>query len=125
MAVIFTLQQLATQIEDNFQAINKSDGSVALTQEQATQIAFSTIASTLKTQGKTLFDSNGTLQATALTEILNAAVDKAQATIPNTPVDSNIKGNINTNITTVSTAINSIILQPDAKGIGIYTNAEL
>ena len=38
MAVIFTLQQLATQIEDNFQAINKSDGSVALTQEQATQI---------------------------------------------------------------------------------------
>jgi hypothetical protein len=115
MAVIFTLQQLATQIEDNFQAINKSDGSVALTQEQATQIAFSTIASTLKTQGKTLFDSNGTLQATALTEILNAAVDKAQATIPNTPVDSNIKGNINTNITTVSTEINKIA-QSGGKG---------
>lgn len=117
MAVIFTLQQLATQIEDNFQAINKSDGSVALTQEQATQIAFSTIASTLKTQGKNLFDGSGKLQATALDEILTAAVDKAQATIPNTPVDSNIiKGNINTNITQVSTAINSIILQSDGKG---------
>ena len=70
MAVIFTLQQLATQIEDNFQAINKSDGSVALTQEQATQIAFSTIGSALKTQGKNLFDSSGKLQATALDEIL-------------------------------------------------------
>ena len=121
MAVIFTLQQLATQIEDNFQAINKSDGSVALTQEQATQIAFSTIGSALKTQGKTLFDGSGKLQATALDEILTAAFDKAQATIPNTPVDSNIKGNINTNITTVSTAINSVILQPDAKGEDLQT----
>ena len=110
MAVIFTLQQLATQIEDNFQAINKSDGSVALTQEQATQIAFSTIASTLKTQGKTLFDSNGTLQATALTEILTAAVTTAGTTIndPSTPIDSNIKDNIKGNITTVSTEINKI-----------------
>ena len=108
MAVIFTLQQLATQIEDNFQAINKSDGSVALTQEQATQIAFSTIGNALKTQGKNLFNSNGDLQTTALTEILTAAVDTAQATIPNTPIDSNIKNNINGNITTVSTEINKI-----------------
>ena len=115
MAVIFTLQQLATQIEDNFQAINKSDGSVALTQEQATQIAFSTIASTLKTQGKTLFDSNGTLQATALTEILTAAVTTAGTTIndPSTPIDPNIKGNINGNITTVSTEINKIAQSGD------------
>ena len=118
MAVIFTLQQLATQIEDNFQAINKSDGSVALTQEQATQIAFSTIGSALKTQGKNLFDSSGKLQATALDEILTTAVTTAGTTIndPSTPIDPNIKGNINGNITTVSTAINSIILQPDGKG---------
>ncbi len=81
MAVIFTLQQLATQIEDNFQAINKSDGSIALTQEQATQIAFSTIGSALKTQGKTLFDGSGKLQATALDEILTAAVTTAGTTI--------------------------------------------
>ncbi len=110
MAVIFTLQQLATQIEDNFQAINKSDGSVALTQEQATQIAFSTIASALKTQGKNLFDSSGELQATALDEILTAAVTTAGTTIndPSTPIDPNIKGNINGNITTVSTEINKI-----------------
>lgn len=118
MAIIFTLQQLATQIEDNFQAINKSDGSVALTQEQATQIAFSTIANALKTQGKNLFDGSGKLQATALDEILTAAVTTAGTTIndPSTPIDPNIKGNINGNITTVSTAINSIILQPDGKG---------
>ena len=110
MAVIFTLQQLATQIEDNFQAVNKSDGSVALTQEQATQIAFSTIGSALKTQGKTLFDSSGKLQATALDEILTTAVTTAGTTIndPSTPIDPNIKGNINGNITTVSTAINGI-----------------
>ncbi|OTG99135.1 hypothetical protein [Acinetobacter sp. ANC 4973] len=110
MAVIFTLQQLATQIEDNFQAINKSDGSVALTQEQATQIAFSTIASALKTQGKNLFDGSGNLQATALDEILTAAVTTAGTTIndPSTPIDPNIKGNINGNITTVSTEINKI-----------------
>lgn len=107
MAVIFTLQQLATQIEDNFQAINKSDGSVALTQEQATQIAFSTIASTLKTQGNNLFNSNGDLQATALDAILTAAVNTAQTTI-NAPVDPTIAGKINGNITTVSTAINSV-----------------
>ncbi len=81
-----------------------------MTQEQATQIAFSTIASTLKTQGKTLFDSNGTLQATALTEILTAAVTTAGTTIndPSTPIDSNIKDNIKGNITTVSTEINKI-----------------
>ena len=110
MAVIFTLQQLATQIEDNFQAINKSDGSVALTQEQATQIAFSTIGSALKTQGKTLFDSSGKLQATALDEILTTAVTTAGTTIndPSTPIDSNIKDNIKGNITTVSTEINKI-----------------
>jgi hypothetical protein len=115
MAVIFTLQQLATQIEDNFQAVNKSDGSVALTQEQATQIAFSTIGSALKTQGKTLFDSNGTLQATALDEILTAAVTTAGTTIndPSTPIDPNIKGNINGNITTVSTEINKIAQSGD------------
>ena len=110
MAVIFTLQQLATQIEDNFQAINKSDGSVALTQEQATQIAFSTIGNALKTQGKNLFNSNGDLQTTALTEILTAAVTTAGTTIndPSTPIDSNIKDNIKGNITTVSTEINKI-----------------
>ena len=115
MAVIFTLQQLATQIEDNFQAINKSDGSVALTQEQATQIAFSTIGSALKTQGKTLFDSSGKLQATALDEILTTAVTTAGTTIndPSTPIDPNIKGNINGNITTVSTAINTIAQSGD------------
>ena len=120
MAVIFTLQQLATQIEDNFQAINKSDGSVALTQEQATQIAFSTIGNALKTQGKNLFNSNGDLQTTALTEILTAAVDTAQATIPNTPIDSNIKNNINGNITTVSTEINKIA-QSGGKGEDLQT----
>ncbi len=92
MAVIFTLQQLATQIEDNFQAINKSDGSVALTQEQATQITFTAIGNALKTQGKNLF-SNGALQANALNEILDDAVIAAQTAI-NAPVDSNIKGNI-------------------------------
>ena len=115
MAVIFTLQQLATQIEDNFQAINKSDGSVALTQEQATQIAFSTIGSTLKTQGKTLFDGSGKLQATALDEILTTAVTTAGTTIndPSTPIDPNIKGNINGNITTVSTEINKIAQSGD------------
>lgn len=115
MAVIFTLQQLATQIEDNFQAINKSDGSVALTQEQATQIAFSTIGSALKTQGKTLFDSSGKLQATALDEILTTAVTTAGTTIndPSTPIDPNIKGNINGNITTVSTEINKIAQSGD------------
>ena len=117
MAVIFTLQQLATQIEDNFQAINKSDGSVALTQEQATQIAFSTIGSALKTQGKNLFDSSGKLQATALDEILTTAVTTAGTTIndPSTPIDPNIKGNINANITTVSTEINKIV-QSGGKG---------
>lgn len=110
MAVIFTLQQLATQIEDNFQAINKSDGSVALTQEQATQIAFSTIASALKTQGKNLFNSNGELQTTALTDILTAAVTMAGTTIndPSVQIDPNIQGNISGNITTVSTEINKI-----------------
>ena len=115
MAVIFTLQQLATQIEDNFQAINKSDGSVALTQEQATQIAFSTIGSALKTQGKTLFDSSGKLQATALDEILTTAVTTAGTTIndPSIQIDPNIKGNINGNITTVSTAINTIAQSGD------------
>ncbi|WP_445346059.1 hypothetical protein [Acinetobacter bohemicus] len=112
MAVIFTLQQLATQIEDNFQAINKSDGSVALTQEQATQIAFSTIASTLKTQGNNLFNSNGDLQATALDAILTAAVNTAQTAI-NAPVDPTIAGKINGNITTVSTAINTIAQSGD------------
>ena len=112
MAVIFTLQQLATQIEDNFQAINKSDGSIALTQEQATQIAFSTIASTLKTQGNNLFNSNGDLQATALDAILTAAVNTAQTTI-NAPVDPTIAGKINGNITTVSTAINTIAQSGD------------
>ena len=122
MAVIFTLQQLATQIEDNFQAINKSDGSVALTQEQATQIAFSTIGSTLKTQGKTLFDGSGKLQATALDEILTAAVTTAGTTIndPSTPIDSNIKDNIKGNITQVSTAINTIV-QSGGKGEDLQT----
>ncbi|OTG95874.1 hypothetical protein B9T24_08905 [Acinetobacter sp. ANC 4654] len=117
MAVIFTLQQLATQIEDNFQAINKSDGSVALTQEQATQIAFSTIASALKTQGKNLFNSNGELQATALTDILTAAVTMAGTTIndPSVQIDPNIQGNISGNITTVSTEINKIA-QSGGKG---------
>ena len=122
MAVIFTLQQLATQIEDNFQAINKSDGSVALTQEQATQIAFSTIGSTLKTQGKTLFDGSGKLQATALDEILTAAVTTAGTTIndPSIQIDPNIKGNINGNITQVSTAINTIV-QSGGKGEDLQT----
>ena len=122
MAVIFTLQQLATQIEDNFQAINKSDGSVALTQEQATQIAFSTIGSALKTQGKNLFDSSGKLQATALDEILTAAVTTAGTTIndPSIQIDPNIKGNINGNITQVSTAINTIV-QSGGKGEDLQT----
>ena len=122
MAVIFTLQQLATQIEDNFQAINKSDGSVALTQEQATQIAFSTIGSALKTQGKTLFDGSGKLQATALDEILTAAVTTAGTTIndPSIQIDPNIKGNINGNITQVSTAINTIV-QSGGKGEDLQT----
>ncbi|SDY31958.1 hypothetical protein [Acinetobacter kyonggiensis] len=126
MAVIFTLQQLATQIEDNFQAINKSDGSVALTQEQATQIAFSTIGNTLKTQGKNLFNSNGELQATALTEILDNAVIAAQTAIKDDtrPVDSNIKGNINTNITTVSTEINKIV-QSGGNGESLQTALQL
>ena len=122
MAVIFTLQQLATQIEDNFQAINKSDGSVALTQEQATQIAFSTIGRTLKTQGKTLFDGSGKLQATALDEILTTAVTTAGTTIndPSIQIDPNIKGNINGNITQVSTAINTIV-QSGGKGEDLQT----
>ena len=122
MEVIFTLQQLATQIEDNFQAINKSDGSVALTQEQATQIAFSTIGSTLKTQGKTLFDGSGKLQATALDEILTTAVTTAGTTIndPSIQIDPNIKGNINGNITQVSTAINTIV-QSGGKGEDLQT----
>ena len=122
MAVIFTLQQLATQIEDNFQAINKSDGSVALTQEQATQIAFSTIGSALKTQGKTLFDGSGKLQATALDEILTAAVTTAGTPIndPSIQIDPNIKGNINGNITQVSTAINTIV-QSGGKGEDLQT----
>jgi len=122
MAVIFTLQQLATQIEDNFQAINKSDGSIALTQEQATQIAFSTIGSALKTQGKTLFDGSGKLQATALDEILTAAVTTAGTTIndPSIQIDPNIKGNINGNITQVSTAINTIV-QSGGKGEDLQT----
>lgn len=126
MAVIFTLQQLATQIEDNFQAINKSDGSVALTQEQATQIAFSTIGNTLKTQGKNLFNSNGELQATALTEILDNAVIAAQTAIKDDtrPVDPNIKGNINTNITTVSTEINKIV-QSGGNGESLQTALQL
>ncbi|MNG44976.1 hypothetical protein D3C78_66520 [compost metagenome] len=126
MAVIFTLQQLATQIEDNFQAINKSDGSVALTQEQATQIAFSTIGSALKTQGKTLFDGSGKLQATALDEILTAAVTTAGTTIndPSTPIDPNIKGNINGNITQVSTAINTIV-QSGGNGESLQTALQL
>ena len=114
MAVIFTLQQLATQIEDNFQAINKSDGSVALTQEQATEIAFTSIRNALKTQ--VLFDSNGKLQTGTLNQIVNAAVETAQTATPNAPIDTMVAEQINTNITTVSTAINSIILQPDRKG---------
>ena len=85
MAVVFIFQQLATQIEDRLQTINKSDGSTAFTQEQAAQITFDTLISQLSTQP--LFTANSAkIDSAVLKNIINKAIDNAKAKMN----DSNI-----------------------------------
>lgn len=110
MAVIFVLQQLATQLEDSLQAINKGDGSKALTQDQATQIAFQAIIGEVST--KPLFKSdNAIIQTSVLNDILKNAVDAAEAKIADstTEIDSSFSTQIQSNISSISTQINLLV----------------
>ncbi|OTG87259.1 hypothetical protein [Acinetobacter sp. ANC 3813] len=110
MAVIFVLQQLITQIEDNLQAISKDDGSNALTQEQATAIAFNALISHASTQP--LFSSTSAqIDTAALANIVNNAVTTAAATIndPNVAIDSSLASQVTSSIENVSTAITALV----------------
>ncbi|NNH76683.1 hypothetical protein HLH17_03100 [Acinetobacter sp. ANC 5380] len=109
MAVVFIFQQLATQIEDRLQTINKSDGSTAFTQEQAAQITFDTLISQLSTQP--LFATNSAkIDSAVLKNIINKAIDNAKAKMndSNIIIDTTFTDQISSNIIAVSTAIANI-----------------
>lgn len=110
MAVIFVLQQLITQIEDNLQAISKGDGSNALSQEQATTIAFNALISQASTHP--LFNStDAAIDPTALTALVNSAIAEANTTIndPNVTIDTSLVSQISGSIESVATAIDTLV----------------
>src|SRR5690606_13318825 len=88
MAVVFIFQQLATQIEDREQTINRDTGSTVVTQEQAAQINFDALISQLSTQP--LFTAGSAkIDSEVLKSIVNRAIDIAKAHMndPNNTID--------------------------------------
>lgn len=108
MAVIFVLQQLMTKIEDNLQAISNDDGSNALTQEQATAIAFNALISQASVQP--LFSSTSVqMDDAALTAISESAVSAASAALN----DASLTARVSSSIQNVSNAIAPLIVNGD------------
>lgn len=110
MAIIFAVQQLANQVEDNLQALNKSDGSYPISREKATEIAFSSIIS--QTAANTLFPTNDAIISnTALNAILTKAVSDAGTVIndPNANIDPSLSNQISANITSISNTLNGAV----------------
>ncbi|MGA8884061.1 MAG: hypothetical protein WB445_10750 [Acinetobacter sp.] len=110
MAIIFAVQQLANQVEDNLQALNKSDGTYPISREKATEIAFSSIIS--QTAANTLFPTNDAIISnTALNAILTKAVSDAGTVIndPNAAIDPALASQISSNITSISNTLNGAV----------------
>ncbi|CAB1219190.1 hypothetical protein [Acinetobacter bouvetii] len=110
MAIIFVVQQLATQIEDSLQAVNKSDGSTALTASKATEIAFGAIVKQLET-GSLFTSGTAQIDSTALQNILTTAVANAETAINDSKVDidPSVISQIDSNISTVSADLNTVV----------------
>lgn len=110
MAIIFAVQQLANQIEDNLQAVSKGDGTNPINQAQATEISFGAILNQLKTTS--LFTPNGlTINNATLDAILAQAVTDANSAINDNTVtiDSTVMSQINTNITSITDQLDTIV----------------
>lgn len=110
MAIIFAVQQLANQVEDNLQTLNKSDGSYPISREKATEIAFNAIIS--QTTANTLFPTNdAVISNTALNAILTKAMSDASAVIndPNAAIDPALASQISSNITSISNTLNGAV----------------
>lgn len=112
LAIVFILQQLATQIEDHLQAIHKDDGSNAFSQEQAAQITFDTLISQLSTQALFTADS-AKINPDVLKNIIDQAINtaKVQMNDPDSTIDPTITDQISNNIIAVSSTIDSIAQQ--------------
>lgn len=109
MAIIFTVQQLANQIEDNLQAVSKGDGTNPLNQAQAANIAFSSIIDQLKTDQ--LFTAGSlSINSATLDAILAQAVSQADTAINDSTVeiDPTVITQINENITAIADTLDTI-----------------
>lgn len=112
MAVLFMVQQLANQIEDGLQAAD-------LTSEQATAIAFESIAE--QVQSAPLFNAGSVaINAAALQGILDASVSKAAQQTGDNAVSID-KTKINSNISTISNALTAVASNPDAPAASLQT----
>lgn len=115
MAIIFAVQQLANQIEDSLQAVNKGDGTNPIDQAKATEISFGAILNQLKTTSlftpNSLIINNSTLDA-----ILAQAVTDANLAINDNTVtiDPTVITQINTNITSITNTLAPIVSTPGA-----------
>lgn len=108
MAVVFLVQQLANQIEDNLQKISNSDASTAFDADQATQMAFQAIISQTATQA--LFTGDTVkIDAAILTAIVENAVQQAVAQAPEAVIDTDSLALVAESITNVSTKLDTIV----------------
>lgn len=110
MAIIFAVQQLATQIEDSLQAVSKGDGTNPINQDQAAEIAFGAILNQLQTAP--LFTTNSLIiDNAALNAVLTQAVTDAGTYIndPAVTIDQSVMTQINTSITIITNALNNIV----------------
>lgn len=110
MAIIFTVQQLATQIEDSLQAVSKGDGTNPINQDKAAEIAFGAILTQLQTAP--LFTPNSLIiDGTALNAVLTQAVTNAGTYIndPAVTINQSVVDQIHTSITIITSALNNIV----------------
>ncbi|MEN3979302.1 hypothetical protein [Acinetobacter sp. CWB-B33] len=110
MAIIFTVQQLATQIEDSLQAVSKGDGTNPIDQDEAAKIAFGAILNQLQTAP--LFTPNSLIiDGTALNAVLTQAVTDAGPYIndPAVTINQSVVDQIHTSITIITSALNNIV----------------
>ena len=122
MAIIFTVQQLATQIEDSLQAVSKGDGTNPIDQDQAAEIAFGAILNQLQTAP--LFTQNSLIiDNAALNAVLTQAVTDAGTYIndPAVTINQSVVDQIHTSITIITSALNNIVV-PDATADSLQTS---
>ncbi|MFH7765592.1 hypothetical protein [Acinetobacter sp. BSP-28] len=123
IAVVFVLQQLATQIEDHLQTIYQGDGSAVLAQEQAAQIAFNALISQVSTQ-RLFTNSSAKIDSTVLKNILDKAVEIAtnQINNPQIIINTTDMDQISSNIIAVSAEIDNLAQKG---GTGTHLLSEL